>query len=123
MMTITKPQANRVDIHLDGGIDTEIMTAALEDLLSKSQDVDAGRMLYRITNMELPTLGAFAVELGYLPRLFKLLERFDKCAVVCDTGWIRAAAEVEGVLIPGLEIKAFDAKHEAEAAAWLDAPA
>jgi hypothetical protein len=40
-------------------------------------------------------------------------------AVVVDKSWVRKASELEGALIPGLRIKAFDLGQEEEAEAWL----
>ena len=49
-------------------------------------------------------------------------DRFDGGgrAVVAGKEWLRKASEVEGALIPGLTIKAFDLHQEAEASAWLE---
>ncbi len=79
-----------------------------------------GRMLYRITDFAMPTFGAFAVEFERLPKLFALVGRFDRCAVLTDTAWLRTAAEIEGALIPGLEVKAFDLGRAEAAEAWLN---
>ena len=119
MLTITKPGPNRVDIELSGRIDSEEMARGLDDLLEKSQDVNAGVMLYRITSFAFPDLGAIAVEMARLPKLFGLLGRFDRCAVLSDAAWIRTAAEVEGALFPGIDIKGFDLSEEDAAEAWL----
>lgn len=119
MLTITKPAPNRIDITLDGGIDVEIMTAGLDDLIEKSEGVQNGQMLYRISDFTMPTLGALGVELTRLPKLFGLLGKFDKCAVVSDASWLRTAAEVEGAIFPGIEIKAFEPDETAVAEAWL----
>lgn len=119
MLTITKPSENRVDIELRGELDADTMRTALDDLIEKSENVTGGRMLYRIPEFAMPTLGAIGVEFSRLPKLFGLLGKFDRCAVLSDAGWIRTAAEVEGRLFPGIEIKAF-ALDEVEAAeAWL----
>lgn len=119
MLKITKPSANRVDIELEGTLDAETMRAALDDLIAKSEEVTGGRMLYRVTDFSLPTLGALGVELQRLPKLFALMSKFERCAVLSDTGWLRTAAEIEGAVIPGIAIKSFEL-HEAEAAeAWL----
>lgn len=121
MLKITKPAADRVDIELSGTLDAETMGAALDDLIAKSEDVSKGRMLYTVTDFQLPTLGALGVELQRLPKLFALLGKFERCAVLSDAGWLRTAAEIEGAVIPGIEIKSFEL-HEAEAAeAWLAA--
>lgn len=119
MLTITKPAANRVDIHLDGKIDADMMSSALDDLLEKSDGVTNGVMLYRISEFALPTLAAIGVELARVPRLFGLLSRFDRCAVLSDVAWLRKAAVIEGAILPGLDIRAFALDETEAAEAWL----
>lgn len=119
MLTVTSPEPNRVDIELSGPLDAEAMRVALDDLLEKSEGVSHGRMLYRIPEFALPSLGAIGVELQRLPRLMGLLGKFDRCAVLSDAPWLRTAAEVEGALFPGLKIKSFALADEAAALAWL----
>lgn len=119
MLTIIKQDPNRVDIELSGQIDSDKMRAGLDDLIEKSSGVEHGAMLYRIHEMALPTFGAFGVEMTYLPKLFGLLGKFDRCAVLSDAAWIRTAAEIEGALFPGIDIKGFPFDAEDEAEAWL----
>jgi hypothetical protein len=119
MLKITKPSPDRVDIALSGALDADAMRAGLDELIAMSEGVRNGRMLYRITDFAMPTLGAFAVELQRLPKLFALVARFDRCAVLSDTAWLRRAAEIEGALIPGLEVKSFGLGDAAAAEAWL----
>lgn len=121
MFTITKPAENRVDITIDGPIDQDMMRDALWDLLAQSEGVTDGLMYYTLTNFELPSFGALAVEMTFLPKLFGLLSHYRKCALVADAQWIRTAGEIEGMLIPGFEIKSFEPGQEAEAEAWLAA--
>ena len=121
MLTVTKTAPNRVDIALSGSLDAETMRAALDDLIAKSEDVTKGRMLYTITEFSWPSLGALGVELQRLPKLFGLLGKFDRCAVLSDESWLRTAAEIEGALFPGLEIKSFPLKDADAAEAWLAA--
>jgi hypothetical protein len=119
MLNVTKPAPDRVDITVSGAVDAAAMRTGIDELIRLSEGVRNGRMLYRITDFSMPTLGAWAVELGRLPKLFALVSRFDRCAVVSDTAWLRRAAEIEGALIPGLEIKSFDLPDAAAAEAWL----
>lgn len=119
MFKVTKPASNRIDISLKGSIDSDIMRAALDDLIAQSEGVSNGRMLYTIIDFELPTLGAIAVEFARLPKLFGLLGKFDRCAVIADAGWLRKAAEIEGALIPGIEIRSFEPMDIAAAEVWL----
>lgn len=119
MFNITKPRADRVDIELRGSLDADAMQTALDDLIVKSEDITNGRMLYKISEFSFPTLGAIGVEFTRLPQLFGLLGKFDKCAVLCDTQWLRNAAAIEGALFPGIEIKSFEFDEIEKAEAWL----
>jgi hypothetical protein len=123
MLKITKQSAGRVDIELSGTLDADSMRTALDELIERSEDVSNGRMLYKISNFSLPTLGAIGVEMTRLPKLFGLLGKFDKCAVLCDTSWLRKAAVVEGALFPGIDIKSFELDEVDAAEVWLDADA
>ncbi len=120
MLTITKTAANRVDIELEGSLDSESMAAGLDDLIAKSEGVTGGHMLYRIRDFSMPTPGAIAVEIKRLPKLFALLGKFNRCAVLCDASWLRTVAEIEGALFPGVAIKSFEPDQEAAAEAWLN---
>lgn len=120
MLKITKPSANRVDIELSGALDADAMRSGLDALIAASEGVTGGRMLYRISDFALPTLGAIGVEMARLPGLFGLLSKFDKCAVLCDTPWMRQAANIEGALFPGIDIKSFEFAQVQQAEAWLE---
>ena len=74
----------------------------------------------RARGVFLGDLGEVGVELSRLPQLLRFIRRFDRCAVIAGKEWLRKASEVEGALIPGLTIKAFDLHQEAEALAWLE---
>ena len=68
----------------------------------------------------MPTLGAIGVELSKLPRLFGLIRKFDRVAVLANQHWVQKVSEIEGFFMPGLEIKAFDRDAKEEAEAWLE---
>ncbi|MEP1930148.1 MAG: STAS/SEC14 domain-containing protein [Paracoccaceae bacterium] len=120
MLNVSKPSANRLDIELSGALDTEAMRLALDHLIDQSEGITNGRMLYKIVDFEMPTLGAMAVEFQKMPKLFSLIGKFDKCSVLSDTAWIRTAAEIEGAVIPSLEIKSFPLSARKAAEDWLD---
>ena len=120
MLTITKKGDNRVDIDLNGPIDAVNMRVGLDELIHASEGVENGRMLYTIPEFAMPTLAAMGVEMTYLPSLFSLLGKYDRCAVLTDAKWIQKAAEIEGALFPGIEIKSFDLDQITLAEDWLD---
>jgi len=119
LLKIPKTSANPVDIELAGGADTESMRIALDELIAASEDVRHGHILYKISDFSMPTLGAIGVEIARLPKLFGLLAKFDKCAVLSDSSWLRKAAAVEGAVFRGIDIKAFEFDEVDAAEAWL----
>ncbi|MFK7816295.1 MAG: STAS/SEC14 domain-containing protein [Gammaproteobacteria bacterium] len=110
---------NRLDIEVSGKLDKEEMTAALSELFMSAKDIENGKMLFRIKNYSMPTLGAMGVEFSHLPEAFRFIKKFDRAAVLADENWVRKVSEIEGTLIPGLKLKAFDLSHEAAAENWL----
>ena len=52
-------------------------------------DMEHGLLMYRTGELEMSTMGAIAVELKNLPKIFRLVQKIDRIAVVCDQGWIQ----------------------------------
>lgn len=121
MFTVTRTAANRVDIALSEKLDSDEMKRALDELVEQSKDLENGLMLYDIVDFQMPSMGALAIELSRLPSLFGLIKKYRRIAVLSDKNWIKKASEFEGMLIPGLEIKAFDRDQREAAETWLTA--
>jgi len=95
------------------------MIIALDELISKSHEIENGKMLYDIIDFHIPSLGAIGIEFSRLPSMFGFIKKFNRAAVMTDKTWLKKVSEFEGILIPGLEIKAFDRDQKEEAEAWL----
>ncbi len=95
------------------------MQTALDELESMSQGIDNGVMLYDVVEFHLPSLGAIGIEFSRLPSLFGLMRKLRKAAILTDKNWIQKASELEGLLVPGIDIKAFDRDQKKEAESWL----
>lgn len=119
MLRIVQNGPNRIDIDVSGRIDREMMTTGLDELIQQADGIEHGRLLYRIRDFEWPSFGALAVEFSRVPALFALASKFDRVAVLTDTKWVQKASEIEGALMPGLEIKAFDMDEASGAEVWL----
>ena len=119
MFKVTQNGMNRLDIQLSGKLDTEEMKIALDELVSKSENIENGKMLYEIIDFHLPSLGAIAIAFSRLPAVFGLMKKFNRAAVLTDKTWLKKASEFEGALFPGLEIKAFNRGQKEEAETWL----
>ena len=119
MFIINKKSDNRLDIKLGGHINSDEMKNALDQLMHHSEGMEHGVMLYEIIDFHLPSLGAIGHEFSRIPEMFKLIGRFDQVALITDKGWIKTAGEIEGALIPGLDVKAFDLNQKDDAENWL----
>ena len=119
MFKIMKNGTNRLDIEMSGKLDAESMKVALDELVSESENIQNGKMLYTITDFQLPTLSAIGIEFSRLPSMFGLMRKFKRAAVLTDKTWLKKVSEFEGALFPGLEIKAFNIDQKADAEAWL----
>ncbi|MEA3278661.1 MAG: STAS/SEC14 domain-containing protein [Pseudomonadota bacterium] len=119
MFKVIQKGKNRLDIEMSGKLDSEEMKTALDELVSKSEDIENGRMLYEVVYFHLPSLGAIGIEFSRLPSMFLLMKKFDRAAVLTDKAWLQKVSELEGALCPGLEIKAFNRDQKEEAESWL----
>jgi len=119
MFTVQQNGMNRLDIQMSGKLNAEEMKIALDELVSKSEHIKNGKMLYDIFDFHLPSLDAIVIEFSRLPSMFGLLKKYNRAAVLTDKSWLKKVSEFEGVLFPGLVIKAFDRDQKAEAEAWL----
>ena len=121
MIRIERKSHNRLDIEFQGGIDEAGMRAAINELQTKSQGIEAGTMLYSIGDFDLPSFGAIAVEISRIPEMLRIMRRFRKVALLADSGWVRAVSSIEGALFPGMELKTFEQAERNAAEAWLAA--
>jgi hypothetical protein len=119
MFKVIQKSMNRLDIEISGKLDAEEMKIVFDELVSKSKNIENGKMLYEIIDFHLPSLGAIGIEISRLPSMFGLMKKFDRAAVLTDKTWLKKVSELEGTLYPGLEIKAFNIDQKAEAEAWL----
>jgi len=117
---VTLNGTNRLDIELSGKLNSDEMKTALDELVSKSENIENGEMLYDVVEFHFPSLGAIGIEFSRLPAMFKLMKKFDRAAVLTDKTWIKKVSEFEGFLFPGLEIKAFNRDQKEEAESWLE---
>ena len=120
MFKVIENGINRLDIEMSGKLDEESMKVALDDLVSKSKNIENGKMLYVIIDFQIPTLGAIGVEFSRLPSMLGLMKKFNRAAVLTDKNWLKKISEFEGVLFPGLEIRGFNIDQKEQAEIWLD---
>ena len=57
-----------------GKLNSEDIKIALDELISKSQNIKNGRMMYEIIDFHLPSLDTIGVEFSRLPAMFRLMK-------------------------------------------------
>ncbi len=119
MLLVHKTNSHRLDLEIGGPLDADMMKLGLEDLFQKSEGMSDAQMIIKIADFAMPTFAAVMIEMARLPALFTAMRRFEKCAVLTDAKWMQKAAQIEGALMPGLEIKAFDMEDAPAAETWL----
>lgn len=62
MFKVMKNGTNRLDIEMSGKLDAESMKVALDELVSESENIQNGKMLYTIADFQLPALSAIGIE-------------------------------------------------------------
>lgn len=119
MFQVLRVGNDRLEMDVAGRLDSDGMRSGLRSLFTQAQGIQQGQLLIRVGELEMPTAGAIGVELSNLPELFRLTRQFDRCAVISSKDWIRKMGEIEGAVIPGLEVRSFRPEREADALAWL----
>jgi hypothetical protein len=69
---------------MSGKLDSESMKVALDELVSKSENIKNGKMLYVILDYQLPTLSAIGIEISRLPPTLGLMKIFKRAAVLTE---------------------------------------
>ncbi len=119
MFKVTKVGDNRLNIEFEGSLNAQEMEVALDEFISHANGVENGTVLYEIGEFDLPSLSAIGVKLSRLPSLFGFLGKFNKAAIVTDKQWLQKVSQIQGMVIPGLQIKAFSTDEKSAAEEWL----
>src|SRR5690606_13047391 len=110
---------DRLGLDIAGRVHRDGMRSGLRALFTQAQGIHGGQLLMRIGELQMTTAGAIGVELAKLTELVRLTRQFDRCGVISSKDWIRKMGEIEGAIIPGLEVRSFRPEREADALAWL----
>jgi len=82
MFIVTRNGNDRLDIQMSGRLHAAEMKIALDELVSKSKDIEKGKMLYDVVDFHIPSLNAIVIEFSRLPSMFGFLKKFKRAAVL-----------------------------------------
>ena len=120
MFKVIQKGTNRLDLEMSGKLKDKEIKIAIDELVRKSENIENGKMLYDVIDFRLPSPSALAIQFSVLPSVFAILKKFDRTAILTNKTWLKKLSELEGLLYPGLKIKAFNRDQRAEAEAWLN---
>ncbi len=121
MFKVERVGPKRLNMEFSGKLDSTEMEMALDEIVTHSEGIEDGEMLFEIREFRFPTPSAMAVEFSRLPGMFRVIRRFNKAAVLADETWVQRVSELEGMLIPWMRIKTFKLSEKPVAEAWLSA--
>lgn len=119
MFKVNRIEDKRLNLEFSGTLSPEEMEVAIGEFIGAARGIEKGVMLFEIGEFNFPSLQALGVKISRIPTLFKLIRNFEKLAIITDKKWLQRAGELEGLLIPGLTIKAFNSSEKMKAEAWL----
>lgn len=111
--------AHVVGIRVDRSIVASDIERAMKALEEKLQTNDRVSFFVEIDDLSGVSPEAIFKDIRFGLEQLKNLGRFYRSAVVTDIKWIRAAAGVEDLLIPRVEVKAFEKADRDVALAWI----
>jgi len=65
---------NRLDIEMSESLNAEEMKVAQDELVSKWEHIENGKMLYDVVDYHLPSLSAIVIVFSRLPSMFGFLK-------------------------------------------------
>jgi hypothetical protein len=98
--------------------DIERGITAVEEALARQERI----AIYAEISMSGMTPGAFARDLGYGLRHLRELRRFARMAVVTEQEWVRRIVQVQGRILPQIEVRTFTPGERDEALTWVAWP-
>jgi len=121
MLEVLPSPEHVVALRVSGSIDRDDIErgiAAVEDALARQERI----AVYAEIAMTGMTPGAFARDLGYGLRHLHELRRFARMAVVTEQEWVRRVVQVQGRILPQIEIRTFTAGERDAALTWVAQP-
>ncbi|MGM8897002.1 MULTISPECIES: SpoIIAA family protein [unclassified Psychrobacter] len=125
---LTKHSNNHIELTINGKIHSDDMNRLLDEWVQATvsmvqadpnTELQNATLLYRIDSFAMPSFSAVMDEMRRMPELWATMKYFGKMAVISEQQWLQKVAEIEGWMIPNLDIKGFNPDEESAAKVWL----
>lgn len=116
---------NIIHLNITGPIARESLDAGLDWIESAQNNAETDEANDNFAlRVDLPEdrfdgLGQLSQQFKRVGTVMRHAKAADKCAVMTDSTFIRNSARIEGSVIPGMEVRAFDLDETTPAERWL----
>lgn len=118
MITLTPLSSRAVEVLVDGEITPEDVARIFGELDGFLKTTDKIDIYAEIRNADFGIAAIFE-EFKHFSIVMKLIRSIGRVAIVCDEAWIRGAAKLEGMLIPGAHYEVYALAEATHARDWL----
>ena len=111
------PKAHRVTVmgpfHYE---DAERLVAFAKERLASGE---RGNLLIDVTSLADFTFAAISGQMMHIPSMLQFVYSLDRIAFISDEEWLRSAARLESMLLPGVTYQVYDDDEKDAALAWV----
>lgn len=111
------PKAHRVTVmgpfHY---ADAEALVAFAKKRLASGEN---GNLLIDVTSLADFSFSAMSDQLVHIPSMLQFVYSLDRIAFISDEEWLRSAARLESMLLPGVTYQVYDDDEKDAALAWV----
>lgn len=118
MITLTPLSSHAVEVIVDGELTDEDVGRTFAELDSFLEGIDKINIYAEVRNVDFG-LAAIFEEFKHFGTMMKLIRSIGRVAIVADEVWIRNAAKLEGMLIPGAHYEVYPLAEATHARDWL----
>lgn len=118
MITLTPLSSRAIEVIVDGAVTAEDVGRIFGELDGFLDSTDKIDIYAEVRNVDFG-LAAIFEEFKHFSTVMKLIRQIGRVAIVCDEAWIRNAAKMEGMLIPGAHYEVYKLAEATRARDWL----
>ena len=119
---LAAPAPHVVAFRVEGRITAEDVGRAIRLIEARLETHEPVSLIVEVGEVKAMTIAALVEDLRYGAGQIRHLGRYYRVALVAEQGWLRAAAQVEDAVLPGVEVRAFAHAEHIDAVAWASAP-